>query len=180
MFVTGVGCRLPEALQEIRKDRMRVQRHVAKDVVEDIRLGDVIERARRADRDGGRKASPRERLEEQLRFQEALDGDSPPSGLRFETSVHLVEVRNAVALQSDHSDPFQERAGRVLLEMLHAAVVESLPDPVVIGRVARPILADVEGLEAEFDLVTMTVLVTLHVLAPKRKRPVIFITGRVS
>jgi len=51
---------------------------------------------------------------------------------------------------------------------------------VVIGRVGRPFLPDVEGLKAQFDLFTMAVLVALHFSAPKRKRPVIFITGRVS
>jgi hypothetical protein len=180
VLIARVGRRLAKVLQEIRKDRMRVQRHVPENVVEDVRFGDVIERIARADRYGGREATPRERLEEQLRLEKALYRHGTPAGLGFETRIHLVEVRDAVALEADHFDPFKECSRRVLFEVLHAAVVERLPNAVVIGRVARPILADVEGLKAELDLFTMAVLVALHFLAPKRKRPVILITGRVS
>jgi hypothetical protein len=41
----------------------------------------------------------------------------------------------------------------------------------VFGGVARPILTDVEGLEAQFDLFTMAVLVALHFSAPKENGP---------
>ena len=171
MLVSGVGCGLPESLQEIRKDRVRMQRHVAEHVVEDVGLGNVIERSRRTDRHRSREAAPGERLEEQLRLQESFDGHRPPAGLGFETGVHLVEVRDAVALQSDHFDPLEEGAGCVLLKVLHAAVVERLPDAMVFLRVARPILADVEGLKAQFDLFTMAVLVALHFRLQKENGP---------
>jgi hypothetical protein len=59
----------------------------------------------------------------------------------------------------------------MLFEVLHAPVVECLPDAVIVGGVARPILPDVEGLEAELDLFAMAVLVTLHFWAPKENGP---------
>lgn len=59
----------------------------------------------------------------------------------------------------------------MLLEMLHAAVVERLPYAVVIGRVSRPILPDVESLKAEFYLFTMAVLVALHFWLQKENGP---------
>jgi len=64
MFVAGIRRRLAEALQKIREHWMRVQRHMPEHVVEDIRLGDVIERRCRADRHRGGEAPPRERLKE--------------------------------------------------------------------------------------------------------------------
>jgi len=96
---------------------------VTEDVVEDIRLRNVIERSRWTYRHRRREAAPRKRLEEQLRLEEPLHRHRAPAGLRFETRIHLVEVRDAITLQADHLDPFQERAGRVLLEMFHTAVV---------------------------------------------------------
>jgi hypothetical protein len=162
VFVAGLGCCLAEALQEIGEDRMRMERDVSEDVMEDVRLRDVVERVRGSDRDGGGEAATREGREEQLRLEKPLHWHGAPASLWFEARVHLVEVRDAVALQADDFDPLKERARCMLFEVLHAAVVERLPNAVVVSRVARPILADVEGLKAELDLFTMTVLVTLH------------------
>jgi hypothetical protein len=180
VLIARIGCRLAKALQEIGEYRMRMQWHVAEDVVEDVRLWDVIERSRWTDGHRRREAASRERLEEQLGLQESLHRDSPPAGLRFKACIHLIEVRDAIGLQSDDFDPLEEGAGCVLLKVLHAAVVKRLPDAMVFLRVSRPILTDVEGLKAQFDLFTMAVLMTLHFRLQKRKRPVIFITGRVS
>jgi len=83
MLVTGISRGLAEALQKIREHWMRVQWYVAKDVVKDVRLRDVIERSSRTDRHRRREAPPRERLKEKLRLEEALHRHRPPAGLRF-------------------------------------------------------------------------------------------------
>ena len=60
VLFAGIGCSLAEALQEVRKDRMRMQGHVAEDIVEDVGFGNVVERFGGANRDGGGKAPFRE------------------------------------------------------------------------------------------------------------------------
>lgn len=117
---------------------------MSEDIVEDVRLRDVIKRIRRADRHSGREATQRQRPEEVLRLEKSAHGHRAPSSARFETLVHLLEIWNAIARQPDHFDPVQERIGSTSTEMLHAAVKQRLPDAVVFVRVSRPILADIE------------------------------------
>ena len=60
MLVAGIRCGLAEALEETGEDRMRMERDVPEDVMEDVGLGDVIERVAGADRHRGGEAAARE------------------------------------------------------------------------------------------------------------------------
>jgi hypothetical protein len=154
VFFIGVRGDHAEALQEVREDRMCVQRHVSEDIMEDVWLRNVVERVSRADRHRSREAALGERLEEELRLEESAHGNCAPTSLALEAGVHFIQIGDVFAGESDDFDPMQERARGVLLEMRDAAVIQRLPNLMIFRRVSIPILADVESLEAHLDLLS--------------------------
>src|SRR5690606_1465669 len=69
----GVGA-IAESDQGVRKGPISMHRHMAGNVVEYVRLGEVIERPRVPDGDGGGKFPITEAVEEQKRRNVSADG----------------------------------------------------------------------------------------------------------
>lgn len=148
---------LAVGLEEVGEDRVGVQRDVAEDVVEDVRLGEVVHHLARTDQDGGGELAPGEAGEEGLLRQVAGDAVTGPAGELLEVAVDAVEMsagrddlaasdgdvlleggveeqRDAVAGEVDGLQAADEGAGDLLLEDGPAAVVEVAPDLVVVLR----------------------------------------------
>ncbi len=80
-FVLGAGVQrcLAVGLEELRKHRIGVQRHVAEDIVEDVRLGQVVEFVWRANRDRRRELPLRKAGKEALGRQVPGHGAALPA-----------------------------------------------------------------------------------------------------
>ena len=68
-------------LHVVGEDRVEQQRHVAEQVVEQVRLGDVVDLLGFADPPGHRKAPVGQMIEERQLRQQAFDADQRPSRL---------------------------------------------------------------------------------------------------
>ena len=66
LFVGGRQRRLPVGLEEVGEDRVGVKWHMAEDVVEDVRLGEIFDGLLRSDHDRGGKLASGEAREERL------------------------------------------------------------------------------------------------------------------
>ncbi len=143
--VRGERC-LAVRLQEVGEHRVRVERHVPEDVVEDVRLRQVVDRLLRPDHDGGRELAAREAREERLRGQVPGHGLALPARERHQERVDRLrplEERDVVAHQLDARRAVEVHAARVLGQELHLAVVQDAPGLLVLLGVARVVLPDV-------------------------------------
>ena len=105
-----------EAHQRVGEVPVGVHRHVAGDVVEDVRLGQVVELVAVADGDGGGKLAVAQAVEEQERRNVAADRLGLEAGERAQEPVDVFEPRNAIrARGTATSMPGQEMLVRVAL-----------------------------------------------------------------
>jgi hypothetical protein len=83
-------------LDVVGDGRVHQQRHVPEDVVEDVRLLEVVELVRLADEVAGREAPVREVLEEHFVGHQPRHGDDLPSGALHQDVGEAAEVRDPV------------------------------------------------------------------------------------
>jgi hypothetical protein len=115
---------------------------MAEDVMEDIRLLQIVELIGRADEGAGRKTPIRQMLEEHRVGHEARNGDHAPAGESQQPVRHALEVRDAGPAQVERLEPAEECVAGPLRKNLRLPVVKRQPDGVVFGRVAVPPLRD--------------------------------------
>jgi len=83
-------------LQKIGKDGMGVHGHVAEDIMEDIRFGNVSEGFAAPQPGGRRKLPGRQHGKERVWRKEAAHGGSPPATPRPKPLIHIGQVRNEI------------------------------------------------------------------------------------
>ncbi len=115
---------------------------MAEDVVEDVRLFQIVELVRPADEATGGKAPVGQVIEEHLVGHEAGHGDDRPAGQGVQLAVHLTEVRYALAVQVQRLQSVQELVARSPRQQRRLALVEGDPDLVLGRRIGGPVLID--------------------------------------
>jgi hypothetical protein len=140
---------------------------VAEQVVEEVRLLDVVELVRAPDPPGHREAAVGEVREEVQLGQQALDADQLPAGGFAEHAVEVVEARDAVGREAHLRLRAQEGLAGAADQQLALAGVEALPD-VVVGRgVAVPRLLDHAGrVDRDLAAVGLEVLEAARLVHP--------------
>src|SRR5262249_24565642 len=93
LLVLAKERRLAVGLEEVGEDAEGVERDVAEDVVEDVRLGEGVHDLAGTDEHGGRGLTLGEAGEEGLGGQVARDAVAGPGGLGLEELVDAVELR---------------------------------------------------------------------------------------
>src|SRR5579875_2119862 len=129
-------------LQEVRKDRVRVHRHVAEHVMEDVRLWGVLHGLAVAQPGRGRKLPRREHLEEGIRRQKSADWGGIPACERPEAAIYLGKIRNRVLAQADLHEAIQILLAGMLAKLRHAAAYQLLPHGMLLGGIRAPVLLD--------------------------------------
>ena len=99
---------LPEAHQRVGEGAVGVHRDMAGDVVEDVRLGEVVERVAVPHGDGGRELPPLEAVEEQVRRHVAAHRLGAEPGARLQEAVDLVAARHPVRVEPQRLHPLEE------------------------------------------------------------------------
>jgi hypothetical protein len=93
---------------------------VARDVVEDVRLGQIVERGAVSDCDGGGKFAITEAVEEQKRWNVAAHRLGLESSERAEESIDVLQPRHLGGLQAKAVDSLKEaRVGIAPPAILH-------------------------------------------------------------
>src|SRR5262249_49612928 len=122
---------------------IRVHRHMARDVVKDVRLGKVIELVRSQNRDRRGKLSVAQAIKEHKR------GNVTAHRLRLETRqwaqklVDFVKAWNAVGIETESIDTPKKPLVRVLLPSRLHPRIEAAPRLVILFRIQLIGLIDV-------------------------------------
>ena len=133
-----------EAHQRIGERAIGVHRHVAGDIVEDVRLGQVVEGRAVPDGDRGREFAVAEAVEEQEGGNVPAHRLGLEAGERAEKSVDVLEPRHPLGIETEVVDALQEpRIGVAVPAVVHAG--EQPAPGVVVGlRVQLVRLIDVQ------------------------------------
>ena len=115
---------------------------MAEDVVEDVRLLDVVELVGLADELAGREAPVREMLEEDRVRHEAGHADHAPAGEHLQLLVQAIDVGDRVLAERERVEPVEKFVRGAPRQEFRLPPIERLPDGVLRGRVGRPILVD--------------------------------------
>ena len=91
---------LAESHQSLREVRIGVHGDVPGDVVEDVRLRQVIQPSRRADGDGGGKLAIAQAIEKQERRHVSRNRAGAETGQRREEAVDVLQTGNPVLGQA--------------------------------------------------------------------------------
>ena len=138
------------SLEEVCEDWVGVEGDMAKDIVEDVGLGEVVDLVHRADDDGRWELAAGEATEECFGREVAGDWAGLPSGEFFEVFVDAFdfaawfvgvvyftkEQRHSVWAQADGAEAVEVDIGGLLFEDIPSHFPEGLPDLVVLLGVA--------------------------------------------
>src|SRR6516225_1449408 len=94
-------------LHVVGEDRAHQQRHMAADVVEDVRLLEIIKLVAAPDEAGRREPAAREMSEEYVIRDEARYRDDPPPGGPLENIAKAMKIGNAVGRDAKPAQPFK-------------------------------------------------------------------------
>jgi hypothetical protein len=119
-----------------------VQRHVAEDVVEDVRLGEVVQLRFRADDHGRRKPTLSQAFEELPGRNEARHRDRVPPRPRSQSGVHIGEVGHLMRAQPDRLGAVEKHPAAGVAQGSHPPLVQDPPYLVILVRVVAPHLTD--------------------------------------
>ncbi len=115
---------------------------MAEDVVEDVRLLEIVELLGPADEATGGEAPVGQVIKEHLIGHETRHRHNGPAGEGVELAVHLAEVGNAFAVQVQRPQAVEEGLAGAAGEQGGLSLVERDPDLMLFGRIARPVLVD--------------------------------------
>src|SRR3954464_8280743 len=118
---------------------------MAKDIVENVGLGQIVELLAFSDGDSRREFPQRQTLKKSLGGYVPVNGDRFPTRWRREASVYLGQVRHRLLFQADGVSAPEENSAAVLSQLLHAALVQDPPHLVIVGGVGTPVLTDKNG-----------------------------------
>src|SRR5438270_10000676 len=94
-------------LQVVGKDRVHQQRHMAADVMENVRFLDVVELIAAADEAGRREAAAGEVREEDVIGDETGHGYEPPPGGAVEDIAQAPEIGNPIRRHTEPCEPVE-------------------------------------------------------------------------
>ena len=150
-------------LHVVGEHRVHQQRHVAEQVVEQVRFGQVVHLLGRADPPRDREAPVREMVEEVELGQQALHADQLPTSGRAQHLVEVVELRDLVRAHVHGALRVEERLAGAADQDLLLALEQLRPDVVVDRRIAGPGLLDHgRGVDGHVALVGELVLDALR------------------
>ncbi len=139
-------------LHVIGEDRVHQHRHMAADVVKDVRLLQVIELVAPPDEAGRREAARRQVGEEHIVGHEARHCDNSPAGGAIEDVAEPPEIRDAaVGLQptglsrgrdAEALQPVEIFAAGAACQQPLLAFEQEPPDGVLVLGIGRPVLLD--------------------------------------
>ena len=115
---------------------------MAADVVEDVRLLQVIELVAPPDEAGRRKAAAREMGEEHIVGNQAGHRDDPPAGRAVEDVAQSAEIRDPVRRNPEPAEPVEILAAGAADQQPLLALEQQPPDRVLFLAVILPILLD--------------------------------------
>src|SRR5689334_14713944 len=122
-----------------------MHRHVTRHVVENIRLGQVVQVIPAADRDGGRELTVAQAVEKQEGGYIAADSFGLKSGERLQEAIDVLQTRHPVMVEIQGLQPGSEMPVRITLPAGQHAAVQSAPCPMVLLRVKVVGLVDIEA-----------------------------------
>ena len=129
----------------IGKHRIEQQRHMAEQVVEHVRFGDVVDLVGTTDPPSHRKAPIGQMLEEIKFRQETFDPDQLPTSGLCEQLVDLLETWNLLGRHAEEILVLDELGAGTTLEHLALAHEQGCPGGVILFRIAVPWLIDNRG-----------------------------------
>ena len=135
MICAAVRAHSPKRTRVSAKCLVGVHGDVAGDVVEDVRLGEVVHAVDGTDGDGGGKFAAAQAIEEEESGDVAADGLGLKSGERLKAAVDLGEARDAVGGQVEGLDAVQEVVVGVALPARPDAGEELAPGFMVFFRI---------------------------------------------
>ncbi len=134
---------LAEPHQRFRKVRVGVHRDVSGDVVENVRLRQVIQPPRRADADGGGEFATAQAIEKSEGRHVSRDRAGPETGQGRQETVDVLQTRDAICGETQGLNPGLETLVGILIPAWEQPLVEPPPRLVILGGVALVRLADV-------------------------------------
>ncbi len=135
LLLAGPEAELAVGVGEFGEPGVGQQRAVAEDLVEDVRLLQVVQFFRRADEGGDREALARQQLEEGLEGNQRRHARHLPAGGRGEHAVDFVQLRNALVGEGELFDTVQVFLAGAAVEQFQLAFDQGLPDGVLGVRV---------------------------------------------
>ena len=127
---------------EVGKDRIGKHRHMAEDIMENIRFLQVVELCFRADESARREAAIGQMIEENLVWHQFRHGHNAPSRDCLKPVRQLLHVRYSRGREFQRCHGVQRRLAGPFARHLLLATKQPVP-PVVFGRrIGGPILID--------------------------------------
>ncbi len=127
-------------LHVIGEDRIHQHRHMAEEVVEDVRLLQIVELVLAADEAGRGKATVGEMREEHRIGDEARHGDDMPARRALQPLVEAAEIGNRVGFDAERVQTIEKRLAGAARQNRFLAMEQRAPDRVLLGSVGFPVL----------------------------------------
>src|SRR5690606_8231072 len=135
VFLAGIQSREAIGVSEIRETLIGEQRRVAEDLVEDVRLLQVIHFLARADEGRGRELLVRQQAEELAEGNQRRHGRASPAGRLAQRRRDFLALRDAVAREVHALQRFQVLVAGVFLDNRQLARDQLIPYGVLFFRV---------------------------------------------
>src|SRR5277367_261736 len=135
----------PVLLQKIGKHRMRMHRHMPKDVMKNVRLRRVFQRLALAKPGRRWKLPRRQHLKKSIRRQKPAHRRRIPARAWSKPLIYLSQIRNRILTQPDLIKSIQILVAGVLCELRHPPAHQLRPHRMLFRRVSIPVLLDEKG-----------------------------------
>src|SRR5208282_4899260 len=127
-------------LQVVGEDRVHQQRHMAADVVEDVRLLEIVKLVAAPEKTSRGEPAAGEMGEENVVRDEARHRDDPPPGGSVENIAEAPEIGNAVGRDAKPAQPFEIFATGAPDQQALLSFEQQSPDRVLLFAIALPVL----------------------------------------
>src|SRR5277367_871458 len=135
----------PVLLQKIGKHRMRMHRHMPKDVMKNVRLRRVFQRLALAKPGRRWKLPRRQHLKKSIRRQKPAHRRRIPAGTRTKPLVYLSQIGNRILAQPDLMKSVEILIAGMLCKLRHPPAHQLRPHRMLFRRVSIPVLLDEKG-----------------------------------